>query len=78
LFSSLVRKRILKLIFIYNLLGPLKGMFWVSVLFMLFAAAWEGVILASAATMFQSLVDTTKYSTSVFEQGSVMSTVYGY
>ena len=78
MFKFIFNKKLLKLSFIYDLLGHLKGMFWVSVILMFFAAAWEGIILASAATLFQSLIDTTRYSTSVFEEGSFMNIVYGY
>ena len=52
-------------------------MFWLSVVLMFLAAAWEGVILAAAATTFQTLVDTTRFTSSTFEQGSFMSWVYG-
>jgi len=72
------QNKIFRLSFIYNLMGSLKLMFWLSVVFMLFAAAWEGIILAAAATMFQSLVDTTNFSSSTFEQGSFMSLLYNY
>ena len=78
MFKFLDQNKFLRLSFIYNLLGPLKSMFWISVLLMFFAATWEGVILAAAATMFQTIVDTTRFSSSTFEQGSLMSWVYGY
>ena len=67
-----------RLRFIYGLLGSLKRMFWLSVTLMFFIAAWEGVILAAAATMFQTLVDTTKFSSSTFAPGSFMDSLYSY
>ena len=73
-----VREKFYRLFFIYDLLGPLKKMFWVSVLLMVFSVVWEGVILAAVATMFQSLIDNTRFSASTFEQDSFMSWVYGY
>ena len=67
-----------RLCFIYGLLGSLKRMFWLSVVLMFFTAAWEGVILAAAATMFQTIVDTTKFSSSTFAPGSFMDSLYSY
>ena len=55
-----------RLSFIYSLLKPFMGGFWLLVVLMIFAAAWEGVVLASAATLIQTLVDTTKFSSSTF------------
>tara|TARA_B100000315_G_scaffold224827_1_gene230637 strand:- start:1068 stop:2924 length:1857 start_codon:yes stop_codon:yes gene_type:complete len=76
--NFLQREKFDRLRFIYGLLGPLKGMFWLSVGLMFFAAAWEGVILATAATMFQALVDTTKFSSSTFAPDSLMGSLYIY
>ena len=53
-------------------------MFWLSVVLMIFVAAWEGVILATAATMFQAMIDTTKFSSSSFAPSSFMGTFYSY
>ena len=64
--------------FIYDLLGKFKRMFWLSVVLMFFAAAWEAIILASAATMFQALVDSTKFSASKFAPETLMSFLYKY
>ena len=64
--------------FIYSLLKPFMGVFWLLVVLMIFAAAWEGVVLATAATLFQTLVDTTKFSSSTFKPDSLIGELYSY
>jgi len=61
---------------LYQLIGPLKKMLWGCIFLMLFQAAWEGVILSSMATFFQSMVDTTKFVESSFQPGSFWDKLY--
>ena len=70
--------RIERILFIYGLLGHLKAMFWLSVVTTFFAAIWEGVILAAVATMFQTIVDKTKFHSSTFDTNSLMGNFYSY
>ena len=67
-----------RLRFVYDLMGPIKKMFWISVMLMFLSAAWEGVILTAVATMFQTLVETSEFSTSTFKKGDFMNWVYGF
>ena len=73
-----VKEKIKKIIFVYDLLGDLKKMFWFSFMLMIFAAVWEGVILTSLATFLQSIVDTTKYADNTFKSNSTISLIYNY
>jgi len=76
--NQILKNKFEKIKFVYDLLGPLKLNYWVSVLLVLFAALWEGVILGAFATFLQSIVDTTKYATSTFDSNSFLSQVYDY
>ena len=76
--NPILNNKFEKITFIYDLLGPLKSMYWISVLLVVFAAAWEGMILASFATFLQSIVDTTKYASNTFDSNSLLSQFYGY
>jgi len=78
LITQIIKDKFERIFFIYDLLGSLKGMFWLSVFLMFLATIWEGVILTAMATFLQSLVDTTKFSTSTFEAGSFIAAIYDY
>ncbi|MCP3924046.1 MAG: ABC transporter ATP-binding protein [Desulfobacterales bacterium] len=71
-----IKNRFNKLLFLYDQLGTLKKMFWVCILFFILQALWEGVIITSFATLFQSLIDSTNYSGGQFEPGSIFEKYY--
>ena len=71
-------EKIERIVFIYSLLKPYRVMFWLLMALMILAAVWEGVVLVTAATMFQTLIDRTKFSLSTFDPDSFMGSLYSY
>jgi len=51
-------------------------MFWLSVLLVAVAAAWELIVLTAVAVLSQSLVDVTQFDSSTFASDSALMTVY--
>ena len=51
-------------------------MFWLSVLLVAVAAAWELIVLTAVAVLSQSLVDVTQFDSSTFSPDSALMTVY--
>ena len=70
------RNNLNRLQFVYSSLDSLKGMFWLSVLLVAVAAAWELIVLIAVAVLSQSLVDVTQFDSSTFSPDSALMTVY--
>jgi len=71
-----LRNNLIRLQFVYSSLDSLKGMFWLSVLLLAVAAAWELIVLTAVAVLSQSLVDVTQFDSSTFAPDSALMTVY--
>lgn len=72
----MLRNNLIRLQFVYSSLDSLKGMFWLSVLLLAVAAAWELIVLTAVAVLSQSLVDVTQFDSSTFAPDSALMTVY--
>jgi ATP-binding cassette, subfamily B, putative efflux pump len=70
------RNNLVRIQFVYRFLDSLKGMFWLSVLLVVLAAAWELIVLTAVAILSQSLVDVTQFDSSSFSPDSALMAAY--